>query len=1005
MSGAFPGAKSLGEFYSSLCEGREMIRFLTPEEQSGEGKGPLEHDANFVPAIAAMDGVDLFDAAFFGMTGQEAELTDPQHRLLLEHSWRALEHAGYDSHRYPGSIGVFGGATINTYLICNIAANPHVMAVADPLQLNIANGSDFLITRISYKLNLKGPSHTVQSACSTSLVAVHSGCRSLLDMECDMVLAGGVSVNMNFLHGYRYQDGGIMSPDGHCRVFDARARGTVFGSGVGVVVLKRLEDALTDGDTIHAVIKGSAINNDGGLKAGYTAPSVEGQAEVVAEAIANAGIDPASMNYIECHGTGTLLGDPVEVRALSKAFRSATARQGFCALGSVKSNLGHLDAAAGVTGLIKVVLSLKHGLLPPSLHFDQPNPQIDFQRSPFYVNTRLKEWKREGGPRRAGVSAFGVGGTNAHVVVEEAPPSTVGEPGRGWQLLTLSGRTESALQQIMKNLARHLESEEKLDVADVGYTLQVGRRPFAWRWSGVCRNREDAVRQLEAGLAGGSGGGGEEGKQRQVAFLFPGQGSQYAGMGEELYENEPVFRRSLQQSSEMLKPYLGLDLCRALYEEKTEEVNETYLAQPALLAVEYGLAQLWKSWGVEPGAMLGHSIGEYTAACLAGVMSVEEGLRVVAARGRLMQEMGRGAMLAVGLGEKQLGWIEEKGISIAAVNGPELCAVAGTEEEIGGLERELKERGVEYKRLRTRHGFHSRQVEPMMGAFLEEMKQVKLKAPERRYMSNVTGRWIEEEEARSAEYWVRHMRERVRFAGGLKELVESGEWMLVETGPGQSLRRLAQRQGVGGMTVSSLPGERGAGSEIAAMLGAAGQLWQEGIEIDWKGLHEGSRRRRVPLPTYPFERKRYWIDPASRPRAAHEEEPVVAVPARQKEETYAPRPLLRNSYVVPQNEAEQKAVAILERALGIRPIGVTDQYGELGGDSLTAVRVIDQFNLAFRSSLRVVDLYAGLTIRDLMRLVGSGPPESNGLPESSAKNDRRQIYRQGRRLLHRTEPA
>ena len=882
MAGRFPKAGSPEELWKRLCNGEDCISFLTDEELQAAGidRGLLQNP-KYVKAAPVVENIEYFDAHFFGITPREAELMDPQQRIFMECCWEALETAGYDPFRFPGDIGLWAGARTDTYLINNLVSHSDLVESVGAFHLGLGNDLAFLTTRISHAFNLRGPSCSLHVACSTSLVAVHLACQSLLIDECQMALAGGIALNVPHKTGYLYEEGSVMSPDGHCRVFDAKARGTVFGSGVGVVVLKRLEDALADGDTIHAVIKGSAINNDGSAKASFTAPGIQGQIRVIREAQQASGVEPESISYVECHGTGTLLGDAVEVRALSKAFGTATQKQGYCALGSVKSNVGHLDAAAGVTGLIKVVMSLKHGQLPPSLHYEEANPQIDFRQSPFYVNTRLREWKRENGngPRRAGVSAFGVGGTNAHVVVEEAPAPKAGEKGRDWQLLTLSARTETALQQGMKNLLEYLErakpekQEEQEELADVGYTLQVGRKQFGWRWSGVCRSREEAVEQLRGGLAacGGEGSGVEEGS-RKVAFLFPGQGSQYAGMGAELYENEAVFRRSLQESSEILKPHLGLDLCRALYEEKSAEVNETYLAQAALVAVEYGLVELWKSWGVEPEAMLGHSVGEYTAACVAGVMSREEVLAVVAARGRLMQKMPRGGMVAVASGEKELSWAEEKGFSIAAVNAPGMSVLAGRVEEIEELERELQVRGVEYKRLKTSHAFHSRLVEPMMGEFLEEMKKVRLKAPEKRFISNVTGSWIRDEEAQDAGYWVKHLRERVEFGRGVKGLVESGEWMLVESGPGESLRRLAQRQGGGGMAVSSLPGmagegrrgERGRGrTETEVMLGAVGRLWQEGIGINWMGLHAGTQRRRVPLPTYSFERKRYWIDPAS----------------------------------------------------------------------------------------------------------------------------------------------
>jgi len=1004
MSGACSQAENLHLFWEKISRGEELIRFIGGEQSRfSPNSGPVH-----VPAVSCMESVDLFDAAFFGMTPAEAEITDPQHRILLEHSARALEDSGYDPGKAAGAVGVFAGATTNSYLVRNIASRPDLMYSIDPVQLNIANGVDFLTTRISYKLNLRGPSHAVQSACSTSLVAVHCACRSLLDFECDMALAGGVSVNVTLFNGYNYQEGGILSPDGHCRVFDADARGTVFGSGAGVVALKRLEDALNDGDTIHAVILGSAVNNDGITKAGFTAPSVQGQIQVIVEALSAAGVEASSISYVECHGTGTPLGDPVEVRALSKAFGEGKANS--CALGSVKSNVGHLDAAAGVIGLIKTVLALKHRMIPPSLHYRRPNPQINFAGTPFYVNTVLSPWKQESGPLRAGVSAFGVGGTNAHVVLEEAPEAEAGGESRPWHLLVLSARSEEALEEMGKNLAGHLRQHEEQDMADVAYTLQTGRQRFSWRRTLVCGSREEAMAMLEQGSEGMAWGHGEgeEGGGRTV-FLFPGQGAQHRVMGGELYEREPVYRKHMEECSEVLKDVLGVDLGELLSGrggEKEErlrgEMDQTWLAQPALLAVEYALAQLWMSWGIRPEAMLGHSLGEYTAACVAGVMTVEEGLKLVAERGRLMQRGRPGAMLAVMLGAEEVGEMLGKGLSVAAVNAPGLCTVSGEVEPVEELKERLQEGGVNCQRLRTSHAFHSEMVEDAGREFLEQVRKLRLRAPCIPFISNVTGKWIREEEARDAEYWVRQMREPVQFAGGMEELLREEGRVMLEVGPGQGLRRLGLRQREARrarLLLASLPGS-GGGSEQQAMLNTLGRMWAAGAEVDWKGFQTG-KRRRVPLPTYPFQRRRFWIDPAPRENVVtHKISAINSVAqdvpvAHSREESS--RPDLRNPYVPPQDEIERVLVCILEKALGIHPVGVTDKFGELGGDSLAAVRIVAEINSALKCDLRALDLYDGLTVREVVQQLVGAPEATPEIENQDERLVRRSQYREGRR--------
>ncbi|HEY2360748.1 MAG TPA: SDR family NAD(P)-dependent oxidoreductase [Candidatus Angelobacter sp.] len=861
MAGRLPKAADPQQFWERIRNGEDCISFFSEEELRREGVDEeLLKLPNYVPAAPVIDDIEQFDASFFGITPREAELMDPQHRLFMECCWEALEDAGYDPSRHSKDIGLFAGARTDTYLITNLISHREIVQSVGPFHLGLGNDLAFLTTRVSHNFNLRGPSCSLHIACSTSLVAVHLACQSLLIGESQMALAGGVAINVPHKVGYICDEGSVVSPDGHCRVFDREARGTVFGSGVGVVVLKRLEDALADGDHVYAVIKGSAINNDGSSKASFTAPGVQGQTRVIREAQLAAGVDPETISYVECHGTGTLLGDAVEIRALTRAFRTQTAKTGFCAVGSVKSNVGHLDAAAGITGLIKVVQSLRHKMIPPSLHFSQPNPQIDFAHSPFYVNTELKPWESDGKPRRAGLSAFGVGGTNAHVVLEEAPLPEEGEKGGTWHILPISARSGEALHASMRNLGEWLRRNPQSNFADVAFTLQAGRRQFAHRWAGVFQDHAEAIAALEAAVNEDPGDAVEE-DGRKIAFLFPGQGSQYPGMAEKLYQEEKVFRESMEKCGEILRPQLGRDLCRLIYEEKSAEIDQTWLSQPALFAVEYSLAQLWKSRGIQPKAFLGHSIGEYTAACLASVMSLEDALKVVSVRGKIMQQLPPGAMVAVSLRSAEIRKMLGPNLSIAAINAADLVVVSGTLAEIERLEGELQQQGVNYRRLRTSHAFHSPMVEPAMAAFRQTMKQVQLRLPAVPFISNVSGAWIQDNEAQDPEYWVRHLREPVQFERGLRHLADTGEWMLVEVGPGQTLRRLAQRQGVG--AVASLSPNPGDGLDDRAILQAFSALWQNGTSVNWQELHNGVRRNRVPLPTYPFEHKRYWIDPCN----------------------------------------------------------------------------------------------------------------------------------------------
>lgn len=864
MAGRFPDAPDVRSFWRNLTNGVESLTPLSDDELAAVGIPASQlADPNYVKKASPMDGPHDFDASFFGVNAREAELIDPQQRVFLECAWEAIEDAGYIPDDYPGVVSVYGGSSYNTYLLTHLASNPDVLSSVGSYATMVANDKDYISTRTAYKLNLRGGSVTVQTACSTTLVAAQMAWQSLLDYQCDLAIAGGISIWHPLNVGYLYNEGMIFSPDGHVRPFDANAKGIRIGAGGGVVVLKRLEDAIADRDPIRAVILGAAINNDGSDKMGFSAPSIDGQAEVIAMAQARAEVDPETITYVEAHGTATPLGDPIEVAALTHVFRAGTSKREYCGLGSVKSNIGHLDVAAGVAGLIKTVLSLEHGMLPPSLNFEKPNPQIDFTDSPFYVNHKLTEWRTNGEPRRAGVSSFGIGGTNAHAVLEEAPPRGESVSNRPAQLLVLSARSSSALDQAAGNLATRLEEEPDLNLADVAYTLQVGRKRFDHRRAIVCHDTSEAIAEL--GRQGSASRARRNEEAPPVAFLFSGQGSQYAGMARHLYQADPTFREVLDQCTDILSPIVGRDMSSLILtpaaEGETSDLNQTRFAQPALFAVEYALARTWMAWGVKPAAMLGHSIGEYVAACLSGVLSLEDALKLVAERGRVMQEMPPGQMIAVPLPESDVLPLLNEALTVAAVNAPQLCVVAGPAGAIAEFEKLLSSQGIQGRILHTSHAFHSAMMDPALPEFLKALDGVTLNAPGIPFISNRTGTWATAGDVTRPSYWAEHLRHSVRFAEGVEELAKAEGMILLEVGPGKALATLV-RQALGNSgheVLASLPHPLDTKPDLDIMYHSLGRLWMAGVNVDWQGVHRDEVLYRVSLPTYPFERQRYSL--------------------------------------------------------------------------------------------------------------------------------------------------
>jgi acyl transferase domain-containing protein len=1009
MACRFPGAKNIAEFWENMQTGKETITFFTEDELLKEGVNPqLLADNNYVKAAAKIDNIEYFDAAFFGYPPKEAEILNPQIRVFYECVYEALEDAGYASDHYTGLIGLYAGATSLPAwdILTFISGKSDDLGSAAAGTLTEKDG---LATRISYKLNLTGPAVSISTACSTSLVAIHIACRALLMKECDIALAGGVTIDNLEKKGYYYEKNLIVSPDGHCRPFDARAGGTVMGDGAGVLTLKKLKNAIEDHDHIYAVIKGSAINNDGYRKPGYTAPSVEGQADAIKAALKVAGAPPETVGFIETHGTATKLGDTIEIEALKMVFKNTPRHSRV--LGAVKSNFGHLAAAAGVAGLIKTALILKHKIIPPTLFFETPNPELDLENSPFYVNTKLMEWKSSGAPLRAGVSSFGIGGTNAHAILEEyngggaAPegalfektaPSTPGKTSH--YLLLFSAKTPPALEQQTRDLTAYLDKNPGIDLRNVAYTLQTGRKVFRYRKTLVCRTTAEAVEELTKNSKKVKTAS-HKGDPPPIVFIITGQGGQYTNMGKDLYTNEPLFRRQMDISFEILKQLLGYNLKDILYGGGTAPggvtIDDPEIVLAANFVFQYSLAQFLIQLGVKPTAMIGYSFGEYAAACLSGVLSWKDALELVTARGKLMRQTPTGAMLSVSLPEPEIRTLlEGSDLTLAINNGPS-CIVAGTPEAVKSFENRMREKRLVCMTLNISHAAHSPMMNPVRNDFEEKVRRVKLNKPQVPYISNVTGTWITDRQALDPLYWGEHLCSTVRFSDGLNELLKIEGAIFIEIGPGRQLSNIVRQSIPGDQTtpreykiINIVKHQQEKHPDDYYFLTKLGELWLYGAPIDWRAYYENEKPFRVSLPTYPFDRKRFWIEKAAladklqllaqfgltgkggnRDYTGNVNVPKPVEKVEDAEQMQYRYEGDNEDYEAPRNELETNIAEVWGKILGFTHIGIRDSFYDLNGDSLTATQMATRLQQVYPVEIPLRDFLEKPTIAELAELI------------------------------------
>ncbi|TWU67119.1 Polyketide synthase PksJ [Crateriforma conspicua] len=978
MAARMPGAANLQQFWSNLIEGRESIRFFQPNELDAGLKESVTSHPGYVAARGVVDDADQFDRKFFGMTPRDAELTDPQQRIMMELAWTALEDAGAIPGKTQNRIGIWAGTYATTYLTKNLLTHPRVVREVDDFKLGIHNEKDYIATRVAHALDLRGPAVNVNTACSTSLVAVIQACQSLRLGDCDVALAGGVSITFPQNQGHLHQDGSIFSKDGHCRPFDADATGTLFSDGAGVVVLKRLRDAINDSDRVYAVIKGYGINNDGGQKASFSAPSLQGQANAITAAHRMAGFAPESISYVEAHGTATPLGDPIEVSALSKAFGPSSSGKPFCAIGSVKSNIGHTVSAAGVAGLIKVAMSMHHQTIPATINYRKPNPQIPFSNSPFYVCDRPTPWPSSDAPRRAGVSSFGVGGTNAHVVLEDASATA----GRGdhrtghelpFSILPISAKTERSLDGNVGELDAYLQqSNRDDDLSNIAATLQDRRQHFRHRAAVVARSAEEAQRKLNERLPQKFIRSHASPRPRDLVFMYPGQGAQYVRMGQDLYEHSSVFRDCLDECSEILLPLLGRDLRQVMFpprgdEAASEEIlRNTRFTQPALFALGVSLSRMWMAWGFEPSAMIGHSIGEFAAACVSGIFTLDVGLKLIAQRGRLMQELPGGSMLSVrkpGSDVETMLWGD---MAIASFNGPNLCVVAGPTDQVSQLQTKLEGDSVACRRLHTSHAFHSPMMDPVVQPFQQFAEQFEFAKPNIPILSTVTGQWMTDHEATDPGYWANHLRAPVRFSSAIQRVWSEADGdpmrILLELGPRKTLSSLAKQHAASPkqqLVYPTLSDRADDQAEWSATTTAIARLWASGTDVNWSKLScSGAPRKKsapVSIPTYSFDRERFFIDSPT------VEEPPTTEATRSSVPSTQTTPPAQHATMNRLPQLIERIHHVFENSSGFDVSEFSDDttFFEMGLDSLVLTQTASSLTTEFETEVSFRQLLEG----------------------------------------------
>lgn len=1012
MSGRFPKAENINQFWDNLISGKDCVESFSSDSLKAAGVSEtVLNNKNFIPRGGRISDAEMFDASFFGYNPREASLIDPQHRIFLECGWEAIEDSGYDVSRLNCSVGVFASCGMNHYLIHNILTNPSVALNSNEIQLILGNDKDFLTTRLSYKLNLRGPSYDIQTACSSSLVAVHVACQNLLTYQCDMALTGGVFLQIPWWNGYLLTDGDIRSSDGVCRPFDKNANGTVFGEGAAVVVLKRLQEAVADHDHIYAVIRGSAVNNDGANKAGFTAPSVEGQSEVIIQALQSAGVNAEDISYIETHGTGTLIGDPIEVAALSKAFKHFTEKTNFCALGAVKASIGHLDAAAGVAGLIKTALALHHKKIPPVINFSAPNPLLKLEETPFFINDKLRNWETQPSKKRyAGVSSLGVGGTNAHIILEQAPEHVIGTSSRSVHFMPLSAKSTDSLKRASVNLSSFLSHHQNISSADVAMTLQQGRQHFSHRSYIIVDTCDNKFAMLNnhsepVDLQNTP-------NSHKIVFMFSGQGSQYINMGRDLYLAEHSFREAFDSCSDIVNNFINQDLTSLLYHSTeisnvSDYLKQTGITQPLLFSFEYALIKLWENYGVTPQAMIGHSIGEYVAACRAGVFSLEDALFLVCQRGKIMQQQPPGGMLSVNLSQAELSSHLFSGIEISVINAPSLCVVSGTQEQLEKLSKKFTDLNIEHRQVNTSHAFHSYLMQDAVNEFTPLLSNISQSKPSLPFISNVSGTYFDDSDLFDQTYWGKHLRQTVKFHDGIAKLLDDGYLIFLEVGPGNTLtsfvnscfaswKAVHHDHDVNILLLTSIRHFRQKQNDSVHFFNSMGKLWQHGIDVDFSSFYQGETRYRVSLPSYPFEKKKYWINPVSKIDICI----GAQINPNQSHSSKAKNSLKKSSFLK-QDENQSYDLgevisSIWKDLLGLNTVELDKSFFESGGDSIWASQLISRIRDKTNIDVPLSIIYKAPSLNQLIEEIRKLNPVSSS---GSSRNGPRRTEQESGLLL------